>query len=503
MRGRTLLELSGLALLLAALPAMASEPSTVRVAHASDSAPAVSADGRYVAFDSRDDLIPNETNSTFQVYVHDMATGTNVFASVSPAGEAGTGPSSVPSISANGRYVVFRSMASDLVPDDENKSPDGFVHDMLTGLTERVTVAADGHELVGAWLYSGAMSTDGRYVVFVSSDPTAVPGDTNTCPSMGYTSPGSCPDVFVRDRDTDGDGILDELGQATTLLVSVSSAGEQSNGYIDQASISPDGRYVAFTSHASNLVPGVSGAQIYLHDLASGETTLVSASSSGVPGNDLSVAPSVSSSGLYVAFVSHASNLSWQDPDRYPDVYVRDVARGTTLLASVPCPAVNDVAAATLSQNRCTGQKEDKVTSWLGSISANGRYVSFWSQAGNLVPDDTNGYIDSFMRDLATGETEKASVSDRDRQWTWASYAGTISPDGRYVAFPTNLPESGYPGITAVLRDRAVSNPGSDWTPAAPPPEPAPAPSPSPSSSPEPLPSTPPLPTVLPIPPLP
>jgi archaellum component FlaF (FlaF/FlaG flagellin family) len=153
--------------------------------------------------------------------------------SVATGGTQGNGDSFIPAISADGRYVTFQSIASNLVPGDTNSTFDVFVRDRRSGTTQRVNVATDGTQANGD-SFSLAISADGRYVTFQSIASNLVPGDTN-----------DRTDVFVRD-----------LRSGTTQRVSVATGGTQANGDSDIPAISADGRYVAFESGASNLVPG-------------------------------------------------------------------------------------------------------------------------------------------------------------------------------------------------------------------------------------------------------
>jgi Tol biopolymer transport system component len=197
--------------------------------------PSISADGRYVAFSSlASNLVPGDTNGKQDIFVHDRLTGQTTRVSVASDGTQGNGDSDFASISADGRYVAFSSLASNLVAGDTNGTWDVFVHDRLTGQTTRVSVASDGtqgnEDSIGV-----EISADGRYVAFTSLASNLVAGDTN----------GTW-DVFVHDRLT---------GQTTR--VSVASDGTEGNGHsLYGLSISADGRYVAFASVASNLVSG-------------------------------------------------------------------------------------------------------------------------------------------------------------------------------------------------------------------------------------------------------
>lgn len=198
--------------------------------------PSISADGRYVAFTSRaSNLVPNDTNFNTDAFVFDRQTGTLTRVSTAADGTQHNGEHCAVSISANGRYVALASDATNLVPGDTNGIIDVFVKDLQTGNIERVSTASDGTQSSGPNLNAGgALSADGRYIAFVSAASNLVPGDTN-----------DASDVFVKDRVT-----------GVTERVSVANGGIQGNSYSKNTAISGDGRYVAFESIASNLVPG-------------------------------------------------------------------------------------------------------------------------------------------------------------------------------------------------------------------------------------------------------
>jgi hypothetical protein len=324
--------------------------------------PSISSDGRYVAFHSlASNLVPNDTNFAIDIFVHDRQTGQTTRVSVNSAGVQGNGDSNWSSISSDGRYVAFESLASNLVPNDTNGADDVFVHDRQTGQTMRVSVNSVGVEGNNNSNFP-YISSDGRYVAFTSLASNLVPNDTNFAP-----------DIFVHDRQT---------GQTTR--VSVNSAGVQGNGDSNFPSISSDGRYVAFTSLASNLVPNDTNfaPDIFVHDRQTGQTTRVSVSSVGVQGNGDSIRPYISSDGRYVAFTSLASNLVPNDTNFVPDIFVHDRQTGQTMRVSV---------------NSAGGEGNSE--SYGSSISSDGRYVAFDSWASNLVPNDTNGTYDVFVHD--------------------------------------------------------------------------------------------------------
>ncbi len=262
----------------------------------------ISQDGRYVLFASRaGNFAPGHTFLRPDIYIHDRVTGETTLQNVSSSGIRGNQQANNPTMSDDGRYVVFGSSATDLVANDLNWSGDIFVHDRLTGETIRASVSSQNVEGNQGGDYP-SVSGNGRYITFISTSDNLVPGDNN-----------SYVDVFVRDLQT---GI--------TSLVSVSSLGEQGNDGSDSASISDDGRFVAFESYASNLVPNDTNGtyDVFIHDMQTGETILISHSASGAQGNSDSVFGSISRDGRYIAFDSGASNLIPNDTNGYYDVFV-------------------------------------------------------------------------------------------------------------------------------------------------------------------------------------
>ncbi len=392
----------------------ASGQCTARVSAASDGTqgdfqswvPSISADGRYVAFHAlASNLVPGDTNNDYDVFVHDCATGATTRVSVASGGTQGNGPSSYASISADGRYAAFNSDATNLVPADTNNTADVFVHDRQTDTTTRVSVASDETQGNSSSSYP-SISADGRYVAFGSAASNLVPGDTN-----------EMEDILVHDRAT-----------GATTRVSVASDGTQGNGGSWISSISADGRYVAFYGTASNLVPGDTNAtyDVFVHDRDSGATTRVSVASDGTQGNNWSSWPSISADGRCVAFYSRASNLVPGDTNVKDDVFVHDRDSGATTRVSV-------------ASNGTQGNGHSG--SYGLSISPEGRYVAFESRASNLVPGDTNGQGDVFVHDRDSGATTRVSVASDGTQGNSSSdltMNRSISADGRYVAFNSN-----------------------------------------------------------------
>jgi len=360
----------------------------------------ISADGRFVGFWSdADNLVPGDTNGTSDVFVHDRLTGATERVSVDSTGAEADKESRGASISADGRFVAFWSDATNLVAGDVNLRADVFVHDRQTGTTERASVDSAG-TYSGGLSYYPAISADGRFVAFVSGDNHLVAGDNNWVD-----------DVFVHDRQT-----------GTTERVSVDSAGTEGNAASGSflQSISADGRFVAFESLASNLVAGDTNnnPDIFVHDRQTGTTELANVDSSGTQANDRSWSTGISADGRFVAFASLADNLVPGDTNRTLDVFLRDRQAATTELISV----------------RTSGHQVYQA-SQLGGISADGRYVTF-SSLGHFVQHDTNGVTDAFVHDRQAGTTARVSVDSAGSQGDLISAAGpSISSDGRFVAF--------------------------------------------------------------------
>jgi Tol biopolymer transport system component len=277
--------------------------------------PSLSGDGRVIAFQSNaDDLVAGDRNGVADVFVRDLPTRTTRRASVASSGAEGDGQSTSPALSENGLQVAFRSMASNLIGGDLNDTADVFVHDLHSGATVRVSVGASGKD-GNDESHGAGLSADGRYVVFASNASNLVAGDNNLAV-----------DVFVRDRDTDHNGVFDEPGGTATLLVSGGLGGACANGGSDEPAISASGRHVVFSSFASNLVPYDRNGcnDVFDHDLATGVTACVSQSSGGDAGNGRSLEPAMSSDGRLIAFLSEATNLVAADGNGVRDIFAVD-----------------------------------------------------------------------------------------------------------------------------------------------------------------------------------
>ncbi len=319
--------------------------------------------------------------------------------SVGSDGQQGDKKSDTIALSVNGQYVVFASEATNLVPGDTNGKADIFVRDAVKNVTERVSVATGGGQTQGANAFLGQASSavdisgDGRYVVFGADATDLVEGDTNRQR-----------DIFVHDRR---DGV--------TTRVSVGANGEQANSLSTGASLSEDGRYVVFSSSATNLVPGDAGGGLFIRDLREGVTRRVARDGSEAQ---------ISADGGKVVFTSFQSDLVPGDTNGIGDVFLADLGTGTTVRASV---------ATGGAQGEGT---RGRVGSIHPSISADGSKISFFSDATGMVQESPNSAGDTYLRNLDSGVTERVSVTPSGAQGDGTGYAdNAISPDGRFVAF--------------------------------------------------------------------
>jgi Tol biopolymer transport system component len=370
---------------------------------------AISRDGRYVAFASEaDDLVADDANGASDVFVRDLEAGTTELVSIASGGARADGPSSSPSLSADGRYVAFTSRATNLGPTGDDGAWDVFVHDRATGVTEQVSRRV-GEATAGARGDSGepVISGDGRFVAFTSTADDLVPGGSR----------GSV-EVFVSDRVT---GVVEQA--------SVSSAGEEGNGYSFGPAISDDGNLVAFTTDAFDLV-GLDDdvvSVVAVRDRAAGTTTLVSAPGAGAaPDLDSeSVVGHVSADGSEIFFFSDAADLVPGDANDAVDLFVADTTAGTVERLAVAGPGAEAAGDSFLAGS---------------TVSVDGRHVAFVSDAANLVEDDTNGSRDVFVLDRITGAVERISVTEEGDEVVEpeAFFRTAVSGDGRRIAFPSS-----------------------------------------------------------------
>ena len=392
----------------------------------------LSSDGRFAAFASNaSNLVKGDTNGCTDIFVRDRQSNATTRISLASSGSQGNGNSFHPDISADGRYIVFASKASNLVSGDTNGCTDIFLHDRQSRAITRLSTAFDGSESDNSSFYP-CISADGHYVAFVSNATNLVRGDNNTCT-----------DVFIRD-----------LQANTTSLVSLTSDGLQANddsSAQDWPDISADGRYIAFTSTAKNLAEGdtYSFYDVFVRDRQARLTTRVSVASNGTQATGMSGFPCISADGRFVAFWSRAPNLVKKETHN-ENIFLHDCQDNTTALISI---AANGFEA--------------RGNSFQPDISADGRYVVFFSGARGLVQGDSNGCHDIFVYDRRAGTNTRVSITADDREADGASCFPCISADGRYVAFASqagNLAKEDAGGfwdvfVTRLLPDDVRSSP--------------------------------------------
>ena len=377
--------------------------------------------------------------------------GPTFLVSVSSTGRPANGTDwawAAPVISANGRYVAFSSDATNLVPGDTNGAQDVFVRDLRSGHTRLASVGLGGMPAISQCFtgsFAPSISASGRYVVFSSCAKNLVAGETQ---------PNDA--VFVRD-----------LRRGVTSLVSVSNLGVPSGGDSGPQAISGDGRYVVFTGGLDLALPKVApGLQVYLRDLRTKTTSLVSTSSGGSPGDDSSgtcanrrftgASAGISSDGTHVVFQSLATNLTSGTSSPVPvvgpaldhpagpnplgisHIFVKDLRTNKTAQADVNDHGISATPPPVLQA--C-------YPSTSPMIDAHGRSVSFESSASNLLPDPGHNWPftdDAFVHDFHTGRTERVDVTSAGenprsiREMNTGDNGGqltTVSLDGRYVGF--------------------------------------------------------------------
>lgn len=409
----------------------------------------ISGDGRYVAFpSSATNLVPGDTNGHVDVYVRDRASATTLRVSIASNGDQANGASSTPAMSNDGRWVVFASAASNLVAGDQNDNGDVFLRDLQLNTTVRVSSPSVGE--ADGDSYDPTISADGRYMAFVSSATNLVPGDSNGKsdvflfdrttgilaraslgasgqePNADSSAPriggGSEPVVGFTNAATNmgwttlyDTVYVRDIAAGVTTAVSLGPGGTASDGPSYIGSVSPDGRYVVYSSFAHNVGPDSNwGDDVFRFDRVTGTTITISVNSDEQQGQNVSsVTPNFGSNGNSIAFVStddglanHGTTSTWQ-------IFRRDVAVGATY------------AVSTTPGGSFASQMSARPV-----FSAGGAFIVFGSCAPDLVAYDTNDSSDVFIVDLGSSAISRVSVSSSGQQGNGTSSSGDVGPLG-------------------------------------------------------------------------
>jgi hypothetical protein len=427
-------------------------------------------DNRYVAFSSAaSDLIDGDTNGIRDIFVRDLQTGTTVLASVGAQSTGSSDLSDSPAITADGRYVAFYSSATNLVPGISNVG-EVYVRDLTAQTTTWASI--DGRSLFyqttgssNAISCSPSISEDGTFVAFETCTNHATFNSARGIALRYNLSSGTtelihtnvnCPIVSLEDNQNvtmspDGRFVLlvananDFSGASTAIYLWDSFSGTNIpisldisnnlplNALCDSPTLSSNGQFVAFISSAANLTTNTLSGDyhVYVRDVSAGTTRLVDIDTNGVGSGVSPIAvPRLSANGSLVAFETVGRNVVANDGDRASAVFLRDLTMNTTELISVRHADLPDTMGDAMSGI------------FAQSVSVDGRYLAFWSEADNLVANDTNQWRDVFRRDLFTGTTLLVSLSSSGNPANGFSSEPAISADGRYIAFSsfaTNL----------------------------------------------------------------
>lgn len=385
------------------------------------SVPQFSPDGTKVAFQSyASNLVAGDTNGQSDIFVKDLVTGVVVRVSVNASGTEGNGESYLPRFSPDGSKVLFSSDASNLAPGHAADGSALFLKDLSSGVLTPISVAEDG---TPADRNSGVgrFSADGAFVIFESDASNLVANDTN-----------DRRDVFIK-----------HLATGAVTRISVSADGAEGNGSSFGGEISPDGTKATFYSSASNLVPGDTNgvSDTFVADLSTGVIVRVSEAQGGTQANGASAVGTFGPDGTEVLFSSNASNLVPGDTNGVRDIFARHLGTGAVRRVSVS-------AAGTQSNG------ESLVSEW----SIDGSVWLFVSRASNLVADDTNGALDVFVKDAASGAVTRVTTFVYDTQAEYdEEYESEFSPDGTSVLFvsygSTFVPRDTNGGTDVFIKD--------------------------------------------------
>ena len=386
---------------------LVSVATNAKTGNNASTASSLSSQGTYVAFvSSASNLVTGDTNGQRDLFVRNTLSATTTRVSVASDGTQANGQSDQPSISANGRFVAFRSEATNLVPGDTNAKADVFVRDLRLKTTVRASVKNSGGGQLNGASSLPTVSDDGVDVVFLSDATNAVDFDLN-----------AKSDVFVRN-----------LNAGFTEIASVTSSEVGLTSGASSPSMSGNGRYVVFDSDTTQVGSDTNGLRdIFLRDRVLWSTERVSIASNGDPSDGTSQFPSVSDDGRYVAFQSIATDLTpATDSITDVDVFRRDRTAATTELIS-----------------RTDADQPGNGGGATPEISSDGKRIAFLSDSTNMVSGDTNSTDDVFIRDVPAGTTTRTSVKTLGGQLAGHSLFPSISPDGGSTSFST-LADDGY-----------------------------------------------------------
>lgn len=440
----------------------------------------MTADGRYVAFVSAaNNLVADDTNGIPDVFVRDLQDQVTILASAGAQAASSNflAGSEAPELTPDGRFVAFYSVATNLVP-GVGSSGEIYLRDVVAGTTTWVSSTA--HTLLGnqAVSFNQLLDAKGDFVIYeaASNSPSSVPnskgvilrfgratGLTDVVYTNAYVSPGNAQDIRTLDMTSDGrfvafvantNGALgttcilqwDAQSGMSTLVSGDLSNHASTSATCDWPVMDSTGRFVAFLSSATNLAPNrlVGDYHLYLRDMQAGTTTLLDADTNGV-GSSVSPAtvPRLSTDGTLVAFECGDASLVPNDRNHDYDVFVKDLAANTNELISAHDPALPSATA--------------NGPSWLSgfSISSDGRWIAFISEADNLGLSVTNGFPNIYVRDLLLGSTLPVSVSTNGNGADGICCEPALSGNGRYVAF-TSTADNLVPGDANRVSDVLV-----------------------------------------------
>ena len=392
-----------------------------------------------------------------------------------------------PVFSYDGRFVAFESRFA-LAASDTNGLVDIYVRNRLTGVVRRISISSNGGQALGGESTGAAISASGRFIAFQSRATNLVLGDTN----------GQA-DVFLHDRDADGDGIFDESGAVTTERVSFgvvcSTAcfpAQALGGGSGDPAISGNGRFIAYQTAATNMPADTNGrTDIFVFDRLRRITRLISRNINGLAADDHSRNPAMSLSGRFVVFESLADDIAGGNPgtaaNPISDIFLHD----RDFDGNGVFDETGGVDTTLVSSNRCEANLTNH--SIEPSITFDGRYVVFATTASNAKvdefcqPDDRNGARDIFIFDRQLGTVSRRLSEGQGGELPGASGAPVLSGNGNLLLFRTqavNAAGAATPGrFTAAVTGDGKSTTGQVPSPTTDAPPPADVPPAPPSGS--------------------